>query len=149
MSFRIICSFFFIFSLCTVNKHAKQNNFSSLPSPGHSKRDSMEQGIDMSDEVKTRGFKFSFCCSHTVWPPCVLSLVAQACPTPCNSTDCSPPGSSVHGASPGRSIGAGRLSLLQGIFSPQGPNPGLPHCRWICLPSEPGKPLVVYDLRAG
>ena len=25
----------------------------------------------------------------------------------------------------------GSLSLLQGIFPPQGLNPGLPHCRWI------------------
>ena len=28
---------------------------------------------------------------------CVCVLVAQSCPTLCNPTDCSPPGSSVHG----------------------------------------------------
>ena len=33
--------------------------------------------------------------------------------------------------SPGRNTGVGSLSLLQGIFSTQGSNPGLPHCRWI------------------
>ena len=33
--------------------------------------------------------------------------------------------------SPGQNTGVGSLSLLQGIFSIQGLNPGLPHCRWI------------------
>ena len=32
---------------------------------------------------------------------------------------------------PGQNTGAGRLSLLQGIFPTQGLNPGLPHCRQI------------------
>ena len=33
--------------------------------------------------------------------------------------------------SPGQNTGMGRLSLLQGIFPPQGLNQGLLHCRWI------------------
>ena len=33
--------------------------------------------------------------------------------------------------SPGQNTGVGRLSLLQGIFPTQGPNPDLPHCRQI------------------
>ena len=33
--------------------------------------------------------------------------------------------------SPGQNTGVGSLSLLQGLFSTQGSNPGLPHCRWI------------------
>ena len=33
---------------------------------------------------------------------CVCVLAAQSCPTLCNSTDCSPPGSSVHGISQAR-----------------------------------------------
>ena len=45
--------------------------------------------------------------------------------------DCSLPGSSVHGDSPGRNTGASYHALLQGIFPTQGSNPGLPHCRWI------------------
>jgi len=45
--------------------------------------------------------------------------------------DCSPPGLSVHGDSPGKNIGKGCHALLQGIFPTQGPNPGLPHCRQI------------------
>ena len=31
---------------------------------------------------------------------------------------------------PGQNTGVGSCSLLQGIFPPQGLNPGLPHCRW-------------------
>ena len=33
--------------------------------------------------------------------------------------------------SPGQKTGVGCFPLLQGIFSTQGSNPGLPHCRWI------------------
>ena len=53
----------------------------------------------------------------------------------CNPMDCSPPGSSVHGDSPGKNTGVGCHALLQGIFPTQGSNPGLPHCRQIlyCL----------------
>ena len=43
----------------------------------------------------------------------------------------SPPGSSVHGDSPGKNAGLGCLALLQGIFPTQESNPGLPHCRQI------------------
>ena len=45
--------------------------------------------------------------------------------------DCSPPGSSVHGGSPGKNTGVGCHALLQEILPIQGSNPGLPHCRWI------------------
>ena len=61
----------------------------------------------------------------------VLCLVAQSCLTLCNPKDCSPPGSSVHGDSPGKNTGAGCHALLQRIFPTQGSNPGLPHSRWI------------------
>ena len=61
----------------------------------------------------------------------VLCLVAQSCPALCNPMDCSPPGSSVHGDSPGKNTGVGCHALLQRIFPTQGLNPGLPHCRWI------------------
>ena len=33
--------------------------------------------------------------------------------------------------SPGQNTGVGSLSVLQGVFSTQGSNPGLPHCRRI------------------
>ena len=53
----------------------------------------------------------------------------------CNPMDYSPPGSSVHGDSPGKNTRVGCLALLQGIFPRQGSNLGLLHCRWVlyCL----------------
>ena len=66
-----------------------------------------------------------------IYSAAVLRLVAQSCPTPCDPMDCSPPGSSVHGDSPGKNTGVGCRALLQGIFPIQGSNLGLPHCRWI------------------
>ena len=64
-------------------------------------------------------------------PKTSLCLVVQLCPTLCNPMDCSPPGSSVHGDSPGKNTGAGCHALLQGIFPTQGQNPGLLLCRQI------------------
>ena len=60
----------------------------------------------------------------------MLCLVTQSCPTLCD-----PPGSSVHGDSPGKNTGVGCHALLQGICPIQESNPGLLHCRWIlyCL----------------
>ena len=61
----------------------------------------------------------------------VLCLLTQSCPTFRNPMDCSLPGSSVHGDSPGKNTGVGCHALLQGIFPIQGVNSGLPHCRQI------------------
>ena len=61
----------------------------------------------------------------------VLCLVAQSCLTLCNPVDSTPPGSSVHGNSPGKNTGVGSHALFQGTFPTQGLNPGLPHCRRI------------------
>ena len=52
----------------------------------------------------------------------MLCLVAQLYPTLCQPMDCSPPGSSVHGDSPGHNTGLGCHALLQGIFPKQGSN---------------------------
>ena len=52
--------------------------------------------------------------------------------------DYSPPGSSTHWIFPGKSTGVGCHCLLQGIFTSQGLNPGLPHCR---LLSHRGSPF--------
>ena len=77
----------------------------------------------------------------------VLCLVAESCPTLCDPMDCSPPGSSVHGDSPGKNTGVGCHALLQGTFPTQGSNPGLPHCRQIlyCLSHQGIQPLHPYD----
>ena len=65
--------------------------------------------------------------------PCtlLLCLVAQLCKILCDTVDCNPPGSSVHGDSPGKSTGVGCHALLQGIFPTQGQNSGLQQCRQI------------------
>ena len=70
-----------------------------------------------------------------------LCLIAESCPTPCDPMDCSPQGSSIYGVSPTKNIGVDCHGLLQGIFPPQGSNPGLPHCRQIlCQMSYQGSP---------
>ena len=51
-----------------------------------------------------------------------------------------PPGSSVHGDSPGKNIGVDCSALRQGIFPTQVSNPGLPHCGWILYSEPPEKP---------
>ena len=58
-----------------------------------------------------------------------VCLVAQSCSALCDPMDCSPPGSSVHGNSPGKNTREGCHALLQGIFPTQGSNPGLLRCR--------------------
>ena len=74
----------------------------------------------------------------------VLCLVVQSCPTLCNHMDCSPPGSSVHGDSPGKNTGVGCHALLQVIFLTQRSNPDLPHCRAESLLTEPlGSPRIL------
>ena len=60
-----------------------------------------------------------------------MCLVAQSCLTLCDPVDCSLPGYSVRGESPGKNNGMGSLSLLQGIFPTQGLNSGLPYCTQI------------------
>ena len=66
--------------------------------------------------------------------------------------DCSPPGSSVHGDSPGKN-GMGCHALLQGIFPTQGLNPGLLHCRRILYPlshqGSPGPRVVIFYKHPG
>ena len=71
---------------------------------------------------------------------CACVLGAQLCLTVFNPMDCSPPGSSVHGDSPGKNAGVGFHALLQGIFPTQGSNPGPPDC---LLSEPPRKPQVL------
>ena len=46
----------------------------------------------------------------------------QLCPILCDPVKCRPPGSSVHGNSPGKNAGVGCRALLKGIFPTQGSN---------------------------
>ena len=61
---------------------------------------------------KEQGFKNLMMQELTVH----VCLVVQSCPTLCTSMDCSPPGSSLHGGSPGKNTGVGCCVLLQGSF---------------------------------
>ena len=71
----------------------------------------------------------------------VLCISTQLCLIPCNPMDCSPPGSSAHGDSPGKYTGVG----FHNPFSGKPPNPGIKprsSALWAdSLSSEPpGKP---------
>ena len=88
-------------------------------------------GLSRSSTRITRGYTGVFCFWQLLSTPCVLCVVAQSCPALCDPTECSPPGSSLHGDSPGQNTGVGCQALLQGIFRTQGSNPGLAHCRRI------------------
>ena len=84
----------------------------------------------------TRSLSYMYVCAymfiHTyIYLTAVLCLVTQSCPTLCGPMDCSLPGSSVPGDSPGKNAWVGSLSHLQGIFPTQGSNPGLLNCRRI------------------
>ena len=75
----------------------------------------------------------------------VLCLVAPSCLTLCDPMDCSLPGSSVHGDSPGKNTGVDCPALLQGIFPTQGSNLGFPYCRQILyLLSHQRSPIIYY-----
>ena len=76
-----------------------------------------------------------------------MDLVAQSCPSLYDPVDCSLPGSSVHGDSPGKNTGMGCHALLQGIFPTQGLNSGLPNCRQILYHlSHQGSSLIKIKL---
>ena len=47
-------------------------------------------------------------------PSLMISVLSQSCLTLCDPMDCSPPGFSVHGDSPGKNTGVGCHALLQG-----------------------------------
>ena len=72
----------------------------------------------------------------------VLGLVTQSVLCLCNPMDCSLPGSSVHGDSPGKNTGVGWHTLLQGIFLTQGLKPTSPALQADSLLSEP--PIMCF-----
>ena len=72
-----------------------------------------------------------------------MCLVAHSCLTLCNPMDSSPPGSSVHGDSPGKNTRVGCHALLQGDLPNPGIEPRSPALQADSLPSEPpGKPIL-------
>ena len=76
------------------------------------------------------------------WQCAVLRFVAQSCPTLCDPRDCSLPGSSIRGDSPGKNVGMGCHALLQGDLPNRGIKPRSPALQEDSLLSEPpGKPM--------
>ena len=71
----------------------------------------------------------------------VLYLVTQSCPTLCNPRDCSLPGFSVHGDSPGKKTRVLHALVLSCSLPGDLPNPGIesrsPASQVGSLPSEP------------
>ena len=57
-----------------------------------------------------------------------IALVAQSCPTLCDPTDCSPPGSSVPEILRGRTLEWVAIPFSRGSSRKPGLNPGLLHC---------------------
>ena len=79
----------------------------------------------------------------------MLCLVAQSCLTVCDPMDCSLPGSSVQGDSPGKNTWVGCHAFLQEIIPTQVSNWGLPHySRILYRLSHNGSPgiLVGYPV---
>ena len=70
--------------------------------------------------------------------------VTWLCLTLWSPVDCSSPGSSVHGDSPGKNTGVGCHTLLLGIFPTQGSNPHLLCCQEGSL-VPPGKPHKFFS----
>ena len=129
--------------ICTANHHRARKRQRWWKSPPKPKCGKEIKCVTSNIPFKNRGTAlWLFHCFHfiknalfssVVWEDkwAVLCLVAQLCPTLCDPMDCSPPGSSVRGDSPGKNAGVGSLSLLQGIFPTQGSNPVLLHWRQI------------------
>ena len=107
-----------------------QTGLACCGSWGCKESDTTEQLNWTESQTKLKSQKFINIYIHNtvrIW--LTNSEVAQSCPTLCDSMDCSPPGSSVHGNFPGKSAGVGCHFLFQGIFLTQGLNPSLPHRR--------------------
>ena len=108
---------------------SRQDYWSQMPFPtlGGSSRSRNQTYISCASCI---GRQILYFCA--TWASPLLGVCAQSHSTLCDPpVDCSLPGSSVHGDSPGKNSGVGCHSLLQGIFPTQGLNPGLPHCRQI------------------
>ena len=83
---------------------------------------------------------------------CILIYASVSCSVVSSfrvPVDCSPPGSTVRGILQARTLECVGHSLLQGLFSIQGSNLGLPDCRWILyLLSHQGSPEVMCVSRS-
>ena len=104
--------------------------------------------LDRRGTIKKSIFAINISTMHLFCKrPCMRVKPFQSCLTLCDPMDYSPPGSTVHGDSPGKNTGVGCHGLLQGIFPTQGSNLhllGLLHWQVGSLPLAPfGKPSYV------
>ena len=74
-------------------------------------------GQEAEVEANDLGFRARRLACYPEQFPRLLCLASWLNPTLCNTVDCSLPGSSVHGDSPGKNSGVGCHALLQRIFT--------------------------------
>ena len=86
--------------------------------------------MEVKEEIKKQGNK-KICGPALNNSKAESERHAQSCLTPCDPTDCSLPGSSVHGILQARILEWTVILFSRGIFLTQGSNPGLLHCRQI------------------
>ena len=80
----------------------------------------------------------------------VLCLVTQSCLILCNLIDCSPPGSSVHGDSPGKNTGVGCLPYSRESSQPRAwiqvsHIAGGFFTIWTTRGFKPSRPLMIHE----
>ena len=73
-------------------------------------------------------------------------LVAKTWPTLCDSMDCCPPGSSVHGNFPGKNTGVVAISFSRGSSPNLGSEPGSPALQADSLSTESFGKLSIHLL---
>ena len=94
--------------------------------------------------LRTVLFCFQRCFLRTACHPLLLLLIVfgLSVVSDSDSTECSPPGSSVHGDSPGKNIGVFAMSSSSGSSQPRDQT-RLPHCRWMLYGlRRKGSPLL-------
>ena len=104
-------------------------------------RGSSHPGTERESPALAGGFFTTEPPAKSVYPHCALRSATQPCLILCHPTDCGPPGSSVHGDSPGKNAGVGSHALLQGSSHP-GTEPRSPALQADSPPAAP--PLYTY-----
>ena len=87
---------------------------------------SCQKLLTISEKQK---LKSSACLLLVVWK--VNVIVAQSCPTLCDSTVCNTTRLLCPWDTPGKNTGVSCHSLLQGVYPIQGSNPSLLLCKWV------------------
>ena len=102
--------------------------------------------LDRRGTIKKSIFAINISTMHLFYKRlCMCAKSLQLYLTLCGPVDYSPPGSSVHGDSPGKNTGVGCHALLQGVSPTQGLNPGLPNYRKILYHLSHGEAQVYWS----